>query len=521
MLDSHRIRRLNWQARAGTPEQAFALRSLLHERIDAVQVAIERTLAELAPTDAVWHLPRLTLRLEPADLATLDAELEARLGSALRAALGPALAEASRQPALAATGRDADRSQAGGQDQTGALVDAASSRRLPSADAAIEALRDYLASGLPPWPLAGLDDVALRRSLGAAAEAAVEAVLAGRLSLVGLLPTTFAAQRGALLRWLDLLPDNIRQRWWRASAAPAVPLPVLSIWRARLEGGPGTADEAARRVVLALWLAWPAPPRAPELSASGMAEYRTALRELLAGSGQLGAAGGATPTEVAAAEAWLRGADPAEVARARASRGAELNSPATATAASATPSRQAGAIAADAGLIVPLAGLVLLHPFLPRLLGGCGVLDAAGRQIADAQWPRAAALLHALACGEPGTVPEPAEFELPFVKLLLGRAPTEPFDMALPRLPPADQEEVDALLAAVREHWTALRGTGTDALRRTFLQRRGLLRPVERGWQLRLQSEAFDLLLSRLPWSISLIKLPWMAQPLSVEWPAP
>jgi hypothetical protein len=160
---------------------------------------------------------------------------------------------------------------------------------------------------------------------------------------------------------------------------------------------------------------------------------------------------------------------------------------------------------------------VLLNPYLPRLLAGCGVIEPGARNIPDAQLPRALALLHALACGPV----EAAEHQLPLAKLLLGRDPAEPLTAALPTLSEAEQEEVDAVLAACREHWSALRGSGVETLRLSFLQRRGLLARADGAWQLRLQGEAFDVLLALLPWAIGIVRLPWMAQPLFVDWPMP
>jgi hypothetical protein len=171
----------------------------------------------------------------------------------------------------------------------------------------------------------------------------------------------------------------------------------------------------------------------------------------------------------------------------------------------------------ELSLLVPLAGLVLLHPWLTRLLAACGVLNEAGKQIAPASLPRACALLHAMACGDEDVV----EHQLPLIKLLLGHPPDEPLDTALPTLTPADHEEIAALLGAVRDHWTALRGTGIDGLRQSFLQRRGLLTREDRVWKLRMQSESFDMLLGLLPWSIAVVRLPWMNEPLMVEWPTP
>jgi hypothetical protein len=174
-------------------------------------------------------------------------------------------------------------------------------------------------------------------------------------------------------------------------------------------------------------------------------------------------------------------------------------------------------LSAAQSLLVPLAGLVLLHPWLPRVLAACGVLDESGRQIAPTLLPRACALLHCMACGDAGA----AEHQLPLIKLLLGHPPDEPLDDTLPALAPADHEEITALLAAVRSHWKALSGTSVDGLRLGFLQRRGLLTRSEHAWLLRMQDESFDVLLGLLPWSVAMVRLPWMPAPLMVEWPTP
>ncbi|MGS0758633.1 contractile injection system tape measure protein, partial [Roseateles sp. GG27B] len=77
----------------------------------------------------------------------------------------------------------------------------------------------------------------------------------------------------------------------------------------------------------------------------------------------------------------------------------------------------------------------------------------------------------------------------------MGRAPDEALTAALPRPSAAEREEIDGLLAAVRNHWKALENTSAEGLRLSFLQRRGLLRRAEGAWQLHLQAEAFDVLL--------------------------
>ena len=79
--------------------------------------------------------------------------------------------------------------------------------------------------------------------------------------------------------------------------------------------------------------------------------------------------------------------------------------------------------------------------------------------------------------------------------------------------------EIKTLLEAAIRHWAALRGTGPDGLRSTFLMRPGMLTADDDGgWLLRVESQAFDILLDQLPWGISMIQLPWMQRLLRVEW---
>ena len=107
------------------------------------------------------------------------------------------------------------------------------------------------------------------------------------------------------------------------------------------------------------------------------------------------------------------------------------------------------------------------------------------------------------------------------IKPLLGLQPTDPLPVTQGLLNAEDREECQALLAAMVTHWPALRSTSVEGLQVSFLQRPGLLRPTDAGWQLQLESESFDLLLAQLPWSISIVKLPWMTKPIFTDWPSP
>jgi hypothetical protein len=162
------------------------------------------------------------------------------------------------------------------------------------------------------------------------------------------------------------------------------------------------------------------------------------------------------------------------------------------------------------GLYVQNAGLVLLHPFLPQLFGA---MKIAG----DDELLRpgdALRLLHYLATG----LDDAPEYELALPKILCGLPPASLAEEAEP-LSDEMRKESAALLEAVIRHWEALKNTGTDALRESFLKRNGkLTRWHDGGWLLQVESNSFDILLDRLPWSFSMIRLPWMPSMLHVEW---
>lgn len=522
MADSglHRVRRLRWQARAPSAADAFALQSLLHRRSEAVVAALEQALGQIGLADQVWHLRSLNLQLDASSLAQMDQDLPGRVASALQQALQAALPAATAghvgpKPAaapVAVAARNSANTSAGINANTG------DNFRTSTAEAAFAALHHYLATASLPWTLAGLSTDAQQLSLQGAAQAALETLLAqpnhNTAALTDLIGSTtpLRTRIGALLRWLPLLSAAQRQRWLAHSPRPTGLAPSLvDAWLGLLES-PNTAPEW-----LALWLVWPTVQVLPSPNAGSSAATLSpdglALARWLA---DLPAAIAVTP---------IIGLPPTVAPGARlvvALQQALGGSAANGLAAAAPPERQRLAVAAPVASspdsqLVPLAGLVLLHPYLPRLLKGCGLVDAPGRTLSEAALPRACALLHALACGDAA----PAEHQLPLIKLLLGRSPDHALTGSLPHPAATDREEIDSLLSAVRSHWTALGNTSAGGLRLSFLQRRGLLRRADGAWQLQLQAEGFDVLLKLLPWSISLVKLPWMALPLMVDWHAP
>lgn len=169
------------------------------------------------------------------------------------------------------------------------------------------------------------------------------------------------------------------------------------------------------------------------------------------------------------------------------------------------------------GQVVRCAGLVLIHPFLSRFLENRGVKEPGQSELALEQIPRAAALLYHLATG--GL--DPCEFDLDFIKILLGQSLEYPLPVTDGLLDDADRLEVSELLTAVVSHWQVLKKTTVDTLRSTFLQRGGIFHEGERELRVRVESAPFDVLLGQLPWGIGTVKLPWMKKIMFTEWPPP
>jgi hypothetical protein len=163
------------------------------------------------------------------------------------------------------------------------------------------------------------------------------------------------------------------------------------------------------------------------------------------------------------------------------------------------------------------AGLILLNPYINRFFEGTGVKHARENQLSPFATPRAAALLHYLATGHEDVY----EYELGFIKILLGLNPETALPVAEGLIRPDEREEAEALLQSVIHYWSLLKNTSVQGLRSSFLQRQGLLREDDNKWRLQMERAAFDMLLNQLPWGISIVKLPWMPKPIYTEWSVP
>lgn len=158
------------------------------------------------------------------------------------------------------------------------------------------------------------------------------------------------------------------------------------------------------------------------------------------------------------------------------------------------------------------AGLVLCAPFLPYFFKGLGLVENKEFVTPEAQ-NRAALLIQTLMDRKESF----EESDLLLNKILCGINPYDVIPVEI-KLTESEQEEIPNLLQAMVSQWTALKSTSGESMAKGFFPREGILKKVDRGYELQIPRISIDILLNRLPWTISIIKLPWMQETLFVEW---
>lgn len=502
MVSLHRIHRQRWQVRAGDHAEAMRWRQSLRDDAQQELLAAMATVFDAfdEPTQS-WHLPRLQLHLKVSSLAQLREQLPQALADALR--------DERWQREVAEPG-----SKAAGNNS--------SAMRLA-------ALRHYLSTGQLCWQEAHGDRQRRQQTL-TATPVAWRQLLREQLQSVADEP----AQLLMIWRWLQTLPTAGRQPEVKellteleSDQAQQTRLSLMLDCVMALPGASAFQQlQWLSLFVLRVWQyrqrQWPLPESLLQT------EGATLGNEVVAAPLSLG--------RLALLAQWLQQTpvrqsaltDPASASAVVAALASGNDGNAARHADLTTPFQQLLAMAATSVPVLPLtsrtteapsvtvlhAGLVLLHPFLPQLFRNSGLWQVGEKQLSPWLLPRAAVLLHFLATG----VDAIAEHECGAIKLLLGLAVDAPLPVAEGLLTDTDRQEADALLAAVIEHWTALKQTSVNGLRLSFLQRPGLLRAEADGWRLHIEREAFDVLLDFLPWGIGVIKLPWMTDAIHTAW---
>ncbi|MEW6428989.1 MAG: contractile injection system tape measure protein [Thermodesulfobacteriota bacterium] len=485
---AHRIRRLRFTVSAGGQEEAFRIRSGLRALLPAILERLEAVFDNLAGPAETITIPRLEIAVPLTDMD----DLSRRVGVEMQRLL------AERQ-APRTTGPDGDDRQGW--------------RARSAEEAGYGGLLHYLRTGSLPWQDCHRDpgDTALRftmiirlqwrRLLGDLVAMDAGPVVLFRLlqhldyDQTATLAATFAESSGAV-PMVRILLSSGRLHLHRGEIL-AILAELLRQDPAPQAGGSTEVADLCHHLTTSL----------PPATLPGFLAFcRASSIPLSEPPVEKDAASTAPPPSPASGPGTTTGGTQTDSPDTKGRADGRDTQPRTARPRHRHPAARP--------LPVRHAGLVLLHPFLPRLFRRTGLLaPSAPGKLTD---PAAAArLLHFLATGGG----EIYEFELPLVKVLIGLTPASPLPLCGEEASPAIRGEAEALLASVIEHWTALKNTSIPGLRASFLQRPGLLDEEEPGWRLRPEHASYDMLLDRLPWSTAIVRLPWMDKPLCTEWP--
>ncbi|MEO0626052.1 MAG: contractile injection system tape measure protein [Bacteroidota bacterium] len=162
---------------------------------------------------------------------------------------------------------------------------------------------------------------------------------------------------------------------------------------------------------------------------------------------------------------------------------------------------------------IGMAGLVILHPFLPTLFERLEWVKE-DMWISEEIQTTAVHLLGYAATGRQKF----SEHELVMAKVLCGMELGFPLDSLHLPLSEDPNDQINILLDSILQHWSALGNSSVEALRDSFLQRNGVLQFMEESIQLQVERKTIDILIDQLPWGVGVIKLPWMKRKMIVNW---
>ena len=162
---------------------------------------------------------------------------------------------------------------------------------------------------------------------------------------------------------------------------------------------------------------------------------------------------------------------------------------------------------------IPNAGLIIISSYIGRYFSVLGVTEEGEFKDREAH-ERAVFLLQYLTNGETA----PKEEDLVLNKVLCGFMPDEVLTTTEIEVTDHEAEMTKGMLEAVIGYWTALEDTSVETLQETFLDRPGVLSVTEEFWHLKVDWQAYDLLLRTLPWGFNPVNFSWMDKLMKVVW---
>jgi len=167
--------------------------------------------------------------------------------------------------------------------------------------------------------------------------------------------------------------------------------------------------------------------------------------------------------------------------------------------------------------LVENAGLMLCAPFFYRLFGMVGLLNDERRSFKDeGSQIRAIFMLQYLVYGNER---EWSESELILNKLIVGFELEKPL-LNKVELVDKEKEIINELVQAIGQMWDKLKHTSIEAIRMSFLQRKGFVTQEERQgfWMLKVEEKPYDILLDSIPWNFRLFKASWGNTLIETKW---
>lgn len=169
----------------------------------------------------------------------------------------------------------------------------------------------------------------------------------------------------------------------------------------------------------------------------------------------------------------------------------------------------------DQAIYIHNAGLVIMGAFLNQYFSTLEMLEDG--QFKDEETAiRAVHLLQYVANGHSET----SEDLLVFNKIFCGLPIATPMPLGI-TLSEEEEKVTNMLMQAVLQNWEVMKNSSVENLRGSFLLRKGRLIEKDDYWLLHVDSAAFDITLSFLPWTLSMLNLSWMDKRIEVEWPIP
>lgn len=159
------------------------------------------------------------------------------------------------------------------------------------------------------------------------------------------------------------------------------------------------------------------------------------------------------------------------------------------------------------------AGLVILQGFIKPLFERLDLIHN-DSFVSDAAQRRAVHYLQYIVTG----YCETDEHYLAINKLLCGMNIYEPLSRGID-ISDSERSVCHSLLESAINYWDAIGASTIDGFRGNWLVRDASLSYNKDHWDLIVEKRAYDILLTRSPFSYSVIKLPWMKEAVYVTWP--